>query len=271
MMHMVGVVGVPSQLRRRSSIAGRDQSTSSVAGLEGIERDPQPGGLDLGHAEVLRHGGVEVLLGHAVHPQQSNAVGDVGAVGDDGAPITDAAQVLGGVEAVHRGRRARVVVQRAVRLGGVLDDREVGDRQRCWPTVEVHDHDGPRAVGPRRVDQALVERGRVGAHIDEHRRCAQRGDRRCGGHRGERGHDHLVAHPHPQCAQRQLQRGRTRRHGDRVGCRRPVRQLGLERGGLVAEQERATGRDSLRRNAEPVGHGSPATGEVYDRYHERPR
>src|SRR5215216_7775965 len=99
MMNVFGVIGVPRESGRGASIGGGDGTAAVVAGVEIGQRQSQPRRLELGHPEVLRNVGVHVVLAHPVDASTPYNRGEAVVVGDDDAAITDATEVLGGVEA----------------------------------------------------------------------------------------------------------------------------------------------------------------------------
>ena len=118
---------------------------------------------------------------------------------------------------------------------------------RRRPAVEVHGIDRARAVGDRGLGRGRgsMRRG-VGVDVDEHGRGPRRAHRGGGGHRGERGHDHLVAGADAQRGERQAERVGARRHAHRVAPAGERGELGLERVELGTEQVRARPHDARR-------------------------
>ena len=148
-------------------------------------------------------------------------------------------------------------------LGGVLDDR----RGRVGGSVAPGGRRGGRrstaacAVvsggGARRSGEAAVA-GSTSTGTRDGARGAHRGRRR---HRGERGHDHLVARADAGRGERELERGGARRDG------RPRGDAPLHVGELGLEGRRARGRAGTARRAAP---GRRAARKL-DRRSGRPR
>ena len=86
---------------------------------------------------------VDVLLGHAVHPPPPDRRGQLGIGRGHGAAVTDAADVLGRVEA-NRPPPARPERDRTVGLGGVLHDR-------ARPTLQRQRARAARTGGPAMI------------------------------------------------------------------------------------------------------------------------
>jgi hypothetical protein len=137
-------------------------------------------------------------------------------------------------------------VHRAERLAGVLDDRQavaLQGRRVGRVAEDVHRQQCARAVGDRRRGRRRVEvqRDRVDVHEHRARPLVEHGVRR--GDEGERRRHDLLALPHTDRAQRQVQAGRARGHGAGVRHAQPGGERGLEGGHARAERELAGAQD----------------------------
>ena len=204
------------------------------------EQDAQPGGLQLVEARVVADLGVEHAVLGAVGAKPPGGGGELVVVGDDRAPVAEAAQVLGGEEAEgggvaersgHACRRARAGGLRgvlehaqAVRLGELA---QLGHRRRV--PVQVDRAGAPWCASP--IAGSARRRGHVeGPRVDvaEDRRRAGVDDRLGGRVEGERGHDDLVAGADAEGPQRDRQRVGAVGDADAVAGPEEVRELGLE-------------------------------------------
>ena len=150
---------------------------------------------------------VVVADAHPVVPVQADPVGQAVVVGRGEATLAGH-QVLGRVQAEHRRPElpgAAAAVRRAVRLGGVLDDRDPAAlrdlHQRVHvghQAVQVDRHDRLRAGRDRGLDPVGIEAEVVGPDVHEHGSGAgleDRADRRV---EREADRDHLVARADPE-------------------------------------------------------------------------
>ncbi len=98
-------------------------------------------------------------------------------------------------------------------LRGVFDDedpRVVGDGEQAGHvghlSVQVNDHDGPRAPGDRRAERFWRHEQRVVADVGKPRRRARTDHGGGSGDERVRWDDDLIAGPDPECSQAELQR-----------------------------------------------------------------
>ena len=216
----------PGETRQLGPAHGREQVAQSVV---------EP---DLGVLVV--HRGLACLGGQVAHPVGEARVGrHEGATSRRGHDLVAVEREDPAV--TQRARRA-TLVRRAERLGGVLDHRHpVAGAQRHdlvvvgTLAVQVDDHHGRRQTAgalavrqfggqqlgvhvPRR--RVAVDESWRGAHV---RDCVRRRRER------ERRHEHVVAGPHAERRQRQVQRTGATRHRHHARPAHERRQLGLER------------------------------------------
>ena len=253
-------------VRRRRAVVSGDRAATVVArrrGRRAPSRSHAASSSDM--RKFCETVVVHVLLGHAVRAQQPDGRRRRRrVVGDHGAAVADAAEVLGRVEAVDGGRRA--ASGRAPRRAPAPRPRRSAGRCRGSvgrTPVQVHHDDGPRAVGARRVDQpsrrappcrrstststgvapSAATADAVGTAVNAGTITSSPG-------------------PTPSARERQLQRGGAGRRRRRRAARRAhAANSRLERGRLAAEQERAAGAHALRRRrANVVGQRSRRAG-----------
>jgi hypothetical protein len=225
---------------------------------EVAQLDPQDGTLEAVHPVVEPDRIVVVALGLAVVAHRPRERRDLVVIGCERASLAVGTQVLTGVEAPRGCAPERphrpAAVGRAVRLAGVLEDRDAasgGDRidriEVGRTAVEVDRHDRARASGDRGFDPCRVEVRSLGKDVREDRRRAGVGDRLRGRDEGVRGGDDLVARPDPGREEREVQRARPGVERDAVPGSRELGELALERGHLVSEHELAAAADTVDR------------------------
>jgi hypothetical protein len=143
-------------------------------------------------------------------------------------------------------RRALALIDRALRLRSVLDDRNIFFRRE--PDERVHvagqpEHvDGEDRARPRtdrRPDRTEIGAIVAGGFVDQHRLRADAEDRLDDRRGGVRREDHLVAValPDAERAQREKDRVRARSDADRVLHAAKLRELALESAEVRAVQE----------------------------------
>ena len=273
---VVRVVRVPPGVRGGGPVAASDLGPAHVVAPQRGQLQAQPCRLELAEAVVLADLDVHVLGAGAVGPEPAGALGEVVVGRDDRPAVADPAEVLGRVEGVHR-RRARDVVERAVRLGGILDHGQSEAEQGFhWrrPPVEVDDHDRRRAGGDRGPGGADIEGGRRRVDVDRHRSGAGGPGGRGRRHGRERRHDDLVAGSDAEGGEGQLEPAGPARHADdgMVAGRAVVEgavQLALERRQLVTEEHRAGREDALQGRRERRVDATVSSRQVDEGDHER--
>ncbi len=198
---LVEDVGPPGRGHRRPDrqvgegrvIAGRDGATAFGVALELVQLAQPDRGRDVGQPEVVAEDLVAVALAHPLVPVEPDPVGEAVVVRGDEAALTGR-HVLGAVQAerpVTEAAGPATAELRAVRLAGVLDDRQpvtIGDGhdgvhvRRQAEQVDRADRPGPRRDG--RLDPVGIDQVRVGLDVDEDRGRAgvqDRADRRVEG------------------------------------------------------------------------------------------
>jgi hypothetical protein len=160
-----------------------------------------------------RRGGVPAVVGQRPHPVEQRLVAgdehaslpggqEVGAREAEGATVAQAAHLL----AVDLGAEGR---GRVLQHPEVVGAGELGDAHHVGRVaVQVDGHEGPGAAGEGPVRRVRVEAPGIRVDVHEHGRGADGGDGADRRHPGELRHDHLVARPHAQGAERQAQGAR---------------------------------------------------------------
>ena len=135
-----------------------------------------------------------------------------------------------------------------MRLGGVLEHRHAEIGQHGRPPVEVHRDHGARALGAPRPRPRLRRCVAVSGSTSTNTGTAPgRAHRRRGRHRGERGHDHLVAGTDAR-ARPATSRSASVPDATPTAWRRPANAANsrFERVELGAEEVRARAHDARR-------------------------
>jgi hypothetical protein len=142
--------------------------------------------------------------------------------------------------------RRAVGVDRAERLAGVLHDREAVALERGHVgrvAEDVHGQQRARAPRDRGRRGVRVQVERDGVDVGEHRSRALVENRVGRGDERERRRDDLLALPHADRAQREVQPGRAGRDGARVADPKPRGEGRLECGHARPEGELAGAQD----------------------------
>ncbi len=189
--------------------------------------DQQQSRLEVVQAVAVADHPVRVLVLLPVVAVQAHRLGGGGVVGGDRAAVAQRPEVLARVEAEGGGvaERARrpALVGGAVRLAGVLDDRQavsrgdLGERVHVHGLpVQVHGHDRGGARRDRGPDGCGVHETVALEAVHEDRRGADVAHGLGGGDERVGRDDDLVAGPHARGDQRELHGVGARAHPDRV-------------------------------------------------------
>ena len=230
-------------------------------------------------AQVIVH----VAAALAVVAQRPGLLGQGVVVGQQGAAVADAPEVLGRIEAERRGGSGRADRQAVVRgadgLRGVLDDRDAESlregpqaAQGEGAAVEVDgQHEGDARPARERLLGAVEVEQAVPVHVDETRDGAhlQHGQR--GGEGGKRRGQHLGSRPAAGRAQGNGDGVETVADADRMADATGLGELRFERRDGRAEDVVARGSDGFQRGGHVWPDLRPLANEVVEQDHATAR
>jgi hypothetical protein len=121
MKHVIGVVGLPTQLWRNGPVPARDLAPTLVLGIQNAELMTQVHAFELAHSRVGRDIDVVVELGLTVKTQSADLRIKLGIVCRHRTAVTDGAEVFGRIERITLRTTWTHPNQRAMRLCCVFD------------------------------------------------------------------------------------------------------------------------------------------------------
>ena len=179
-------------------VAGGRGAARLVPARELRQEDAQERGLQLVEPRVVTDEVELLLVLRAVEREELDALRELVVVRRHEPAVTEAEEILRGIEAEGRDRALLRDAGRAERLRRILEhgDAELDQRPDVHePPEQMHRDDRPRPVGHLRGRVLDVEVERDGVDVGEDRRRAPAHDRLGRRVEGEGGADHLVVRP----------------------------------------------------------------------------